>query len=245
MSGATKDNRITSFQAFISGGLAGVTSRTLTSPLDVVKILAQVGTEESQYGFLKTFGNVYRREGVLAFWKGNGIACLRLFPYSAVQFSTYTKFKVLLMDERGRLSHVNALLAGSMGGLAATIVTYPFDMIKTRLTTQHYHPSKRKYRDIRDAFRVILREEGFLAYFRGISATVLGRWRMFVCLCLCVCICIHVCVWVSMCHCVCTCMYTVLYAYKCIHVCNGVLIEEVLLYRSAYCGPNGDTPDLP
>lgn len=151
-----------------------MTSRTLTSPLDVVKILAQVGTEESQYGFLKTFGNVYRREGVLAFWKGNGIACLRLFPYSAVQFSTYTKFKVLLMDERGRLSHVNALLAGSMGGLAATIVTYPFDMIKTRLTTQHYHPSKRKYRDIRDAFRVILREEGFLAYFRGISATVLG-----------------------------------------------------------------------
>jgi hypothetical protein len=40
-----------------------VASRTITSPLDVVKILAQVGTKETKQGFLKSFVNIYRREG--------------------------------------------------------------------------------------------------------------------------------------------------------------------------------------
>jgi hypothetical protein len=42
-----------------------VASRTITSPLDVVKILAQVGTKETRQGFLRSFVNIYRREGEL------------------------------------------------------------------------------------------------------------------------------------------------------------------------------------
>ena len=179
----SKDRRMTVYQSFFAGGIAGVTSRTLTSPLDVVKILAQVGTKDSKQGFLKTFTNVYRNEGMMAFWKGNGIACLRLFPYSACQFGTYTQVKLYLSDSQGRLSSLNALIAGSIAGLSATTITYPFDMIKTRLTTQHVDPSKRVYRDIRHAFRVIYQEEGVLAYYRGMSATVLGKIKLVKILC--------------------------------------------------------------
>jgi solute carrier family 25 protein 43 len=110
----------------VSGGFAGVVSRTITSPLDVVKILAQVGTRETKSGFISSFRNVYQKEGLLAFWKGNAIACLRLFPYNAVQFTAFNKLKVMLADERtGNLSLSNALLAGSAAGIIATVVTYP------------------------------------------------------------------------------------------------------------------------
>jgi solute carrier family 25 protein 43 len=170
-----KDERMTFAQNFVSGGIAGVASRTITSPLDVVKILAQVGTKDTQQGFLKTFSNVYREEGLKAFWKGNGIACVRLFPYNAVQFASFNHLKVILSDPTtGKLSAMNALLAGSLGGICATVVTYPTDMMKTRLTVAHADPSKAKYHGMVDCFRVILREEGPMAFYKGMSTSVIG-----------------------------------------------------------------------
>jgi len=171
---AKKDDRMTFAQSFVSGGISGVASRTITSPLDVVKILAQVGTKETSHGFLATFGHIYRKEGIKAFWKGNGIACVRLFPYNAVQFATYTKLKVYLSDDRGKISPTNNFVAGSLGGVGATIVTYPTDMIKTRLTVAHADKSKSKYNGMIDAFRVVFREAGFFAFYKGMSTSIIG-----------------------------------------------------------------------
>lgn len=170
-----KDDRLTFSQSFVSGGIAGVASRTITSPLDVVKILAQVGTKDTRQGFLASFGNIYKHEGLRGFWKGNGIACVRLFPYNAVQFASFTKLKLLMSDPRtGKLSPLNALIAGSMGGIAATVATYPTDMVKTRLTVAHSDPSKSKYKGMINAFQVIAQEEGLLAFYKGMSTSIIG-----------------------------------------------------------------------
>jgi len=172
---AKKDDRMTFTQSFLAGGIAGVASRTITSPLDVVKILAQVGTKETKDGFLKTFSNLYGKEGWRAFWKGNGIACVRLFPYNAIQFATFTKLKVTLSDPKtGKFSALNAMIAGSVGGISATCITYPTDMVKTRLTVGHDDLSKSKYNGILDAFRVIFREEGIAAFYKGMSTSIIG-----------------------------------------------------------------------
>jgi len=170
-----KDERMSFSQNFVSGGIAGVASRTITSPLDVVKILAQVGTKDTQQGFLKTFSNVYKEEGLKAFWKGNGIACVRLFPYNAVQFASFNYLKVVFTDpETGKLSAMNALISGSLGGITATVATYPTDMMKTRLTVAHADPTKAKYHGMVDCFRVILREEGPMAFYKGMSTSIIG-----------------------------------------------------------------------
>lgn len=161
-------------QSFVSGGIAGVASRTATSPLDVVKILAQIGTRETRDGFLRSFRNIYRNEGLAGFWKGNTIACLRLFPYNATVFAAFDRLKVWLSDPHtGRLSAGNSLLAGSLAGVVATIATYPLDMVKTRLTADHADFTKAKYRGISHAFRSIYREEGKLAFYKGMSTSIL------------------------------------------------------------------------
>jgi len=162
-------------QNFVSGGIAGVASRTITSPLDVVKILAQVGTKETKGGFFQSFANIYKNEGIKAFWKGNFIACIRLFPYNAVQFASFNQMKVWWTDPvSGKLSATSAGIAGSVGGITATIVTYPTDMIKTRLTASHADKSKAKYHGIIDAFVTVAKEEGFLAFYKGLSTSVIG-----------------------------------------------------------------------
>ena len=92
-----EDERLTILQSLLCGGIAGVLSRTLTSPLEVVKVLAQVGTPETRLGFVRSFGRIYQSEGLKAFWKGNGISCLRLVPYSAVQLAAFHKMLVSLL----------------------------------------------------------------------------------------------------------------------------------------------------
>jgi solute carrier family 25 protein 43 len=89
MVNARYDERITWFQNLICGGTAVMLSRSVTSPLEVVKVLAQVGTQETKQGLTRTFGNIYRNEGLKAFWKGNWMTCVRLFPYSALQLIAF------------------------------------------------------------------------------------------------------------------------------------------------------------
>lgn len=137
--------------------------------------MAQIGTKETRDGFVKSFRNIYSNEGLSGFWKGNTIACLRLFPYNATVFAAFDRLKVWLSDPNtGNLSASNSLLAGSLAGVIATVVTYPLDMVKTRLTADHADPAKSKYQSIPGAFRIIYREEGKLAFYKGMSTSILG-----------------------------------------------------------------------
>ena len=89
-----EDERLTLLQRHVCGGIAGVLSRTVTSPLEVVKVLSQVGTPESRFGFVRSFQRVYQNGGLKAFWRGNGISCLRLAPYSAIQLAAFHELLV-------------------------------------------------------------------------------------------------------------------------------------------------------
>ena len=175
MGRAGRDDRLTYLQNLTCGLGAGVVARTLVSPLDVVKVMTQVGTKETNEGYRRTVVNIFRTQGIRAFWKGNLIGCLRVSPFSAVQFSAYHKIKVKLADENGRLTAPQAMLAGGLGGMVATVVTYPTDMVKTRLIVQHTDPKKRRYRGILHAFSLILKEEGLLAFYRGMFVSLLGK----------------------------------------------------------------------
>jgi hypothetical protein len=113
-------------QDFVAGGAAGLLARTATAPLDLVKIQAQVGTSQSKQGFLRSFPTVWQQEGLRGFWKGNLIACIRLFPFSGIQFATNTKCRWWFSDlATGRVSPMGSFLAGAISGVVASAATYP------------------------------------------------------------------------------------------------------------------------
>lgn len=79
----------------------------------------------------------------------------------------------LFMDELGHISHWRAIMAGSLAGMVATIVTYPTDVIKTRLIVQNrLEPS---YEGILHAFYKIHHQEGLRALYCGVSPAILGK----------------------------------------------------------------------
>jgi Mitochondrial carrier protein len=82
--------------AFMAGGVAGAVSRTVVSPLERLKILYQVqsvGRNEYQMSIYKALRKMWTEEGWRGFMRGNGTNCVRIIPYSAVQFGSYNIYK--------------------------------------------------------------------------------------------------------------------------------------------------------
>ena len=82
--------------SFLAGGVAGAVSRTVVSPLERLKILLQVqstGRTEYKMSIPKALGKIWREEGFRGMMAGNGVNCIRIVPYSAVQFGSYNLYK--------------------------------------------------------------------------------------------------------------------------------------------------------
>lgn len=86
--------------------MAGAVSRTIVSPLERLKILYQIqsaGREEYKMSVWKALVKMGREEGWRGFMRGNGTNCIRIIPYSAVQFGSYNFYKRVSMALK--LSH--------------------------------------------------------------------------------------------------------------------------------------------
>ena len=84
------------FAAFLAGGVAGAVSRTVVSPLERLKILFQiqtVGREEYKLSVGQGLKKMWKDEGWRGYMRGNGTNCIRIVPYSAVQFGSYNFYK--------------------------------------------------------------------------------------------------------------------------------------------------------
>ena len=148
------------------------------------------------------FSKIIERGGIISLWKGNMTSVIHRFPYSAINFFVYENTLDVLAGYRsshleknetaGHLARrvtnrisdeessvtsskeetlaIHKFLAGAVAGSVACVACYPLDLVRTRLTTElegHEH-----YRGINDAFRKILKEEGFLGFYSGIGPTM-------------------------------------------------------------------------
>ncbi len=170
-----RDKRITFGQDFISSAVAGFASKTLTAPFDVIKIRSQIGTPESRFGYLKNISNLFNRDGLRGFWKGNLTGCLRLVPQSTIQLIAFSRLRMILADNSGRIDPYSAFIAAAGSGLLANVATYPMDVMKTRLIAQHGNPKWAHYKGISHSFRTVIKNEGFHALYKGLSASLLGN----------------------------------------------------------------------
>jgi len=161
---------------FVAGGTAGAIARTATAPLDRIKLLFQVqavagsgATATAYTGVGQAASRILREEGITAFWKGNGVNVIRIFPYSAAQLASNDSYKRLLADENQELTVANRLLSGACAGMTATALTHPLDTVRLRLALPNH-----QYKGAMDAVMTIWRTEGAMAMYKGLMPTLLG-----------------------------------------------------------------------
>ncbi|KAF0920898.1 hypothetical protein E2562_037591 [Oryza meyeriana var. granulata] len=181
--GRRQDHRHIGTAAHLAaGGFAGAVSKTCTAPLARLTILFQVAGMHSDVAALKKYSiwheasRIVREEGFGAFWKGNLVTIVHRLPYSAISFYSYERYKKLLqripgLDEDSNYVGVARLLGGGLAGITAASVTYPLDVVRTRLATQK---TTRYYKGIIHAVSTICRDEGVKGLYKGLGATLLG-----------------------------------------------------------------------
>ena len=81
-------------KALSAGAVAGAISRSITSPLERLKVMKQVQSSSTKYdGILSALVRMYREEGFRGYFKGNGTNVARIAPFSAIQFFSFDLYK--------------------------------------------------------------------------------------------------------------------------------------------------------
>ncbi|XP_043726161.1 probable envelope ADP,ATP carrier protein, chloroplastic [Telopea speciosissima] len=160
---------------FAAGAVAGAAAKTVTAPLDRVKLLMQThglraGQEITKrgIGFIEAMMLIGKEEGIKGYWKGNLPQVIRIIPYSAVQLFSYEIYKKLFKGENGELSIIGRLAAGACAGMTSTFVTYPLDVLRLRLAVE---PG---YKTMSEVALNMLRDEGIASFYNGLGPSLLG-----------------------------------------------------------------------
>ncbi|GMI70331.1 hypothetical protein like AT5G48970 [Hibiscus trionum] len=172
-----------------AGAISGGISRTVTSPLDVIKIRFQVQLEpttslallhrdlpgSSKYtGMSQATKEILREEGLPGFWRGNVPALLMVMPYTAIQFAVLHKLKTIVSGSSKTAEHLNlspflSYISGGLAGCVATVGSYPFDLLRTILASQG---EPKVYPNMRSALFDIISTRGFGGLYAGLSPTL-------------------------------------------------------------------------
>jgi solute carrier family 25 (mitochondrial iron transporter), member 28/37 len=89
-------------------------------------------------------------------------------PAHALYFSSYEIVKAAFLKEDGRASTIGSSLAGAAAVTSHDLIMTPIDTVKQRLQIGHYA-------DARHAAQSIYRNEGFIAFYRSFSITLLSN----------------------------------------------------------------------
>ncbi|KAK7858869.1 s-adenosylmethionine carrier 1 [Quercus suber] len=153
-------------EGFIAGGTAGVVVETALYPIDTIKTRLQAG-----FSFLQNFltkaargGGKINLQGLYSGLAGNLAGVL---PASAVFVGVYepTKQKLLKLFPEN-LSAAAHLTAGAVGGMAASLIRVPTEVIKQRMQTGQFTSAP-------DAVRLIVSKEGFKGLYAGYGSFLL------------------------------------------------------------------------
>ncbi|KAF9671795.1 hypothetical protein SADUNF_Sadunf12G0085700 [Salix dunnii] len=159
---------------FIAGGIAGAASRTATAPLDRLKVVLQVQTTRAC--LVPAINKIWKEEGFLGFFRGNGLNVLKVAPESAIKFYAYEMLKNAIGEVKGGdkvdIGPGGRLLAGGMAGAVAQTAIYPMDLVKTRLQTCVCESGKAP--NLGALTKDIWIQEGPRAFYKGIVPSLLG-----------------------------------------------------------------------
>jgi solute carrier family 25 (mitochondrial folate transporter), member 32 len=168
---------------------AGVLVTLATNPLWVLKTRMQLDRtnvaikpgrpppQGTAGTLISAFTSIARSEGLGGFYRGLGPAIL-LCSHGAVQMMAYEELKSLRRRdlERQGLQHIpqfDSLLLGSAAKLAASVCTYPLQVVRSRMQQQLRGSKKLAYKTLPRAVASVLRRDGVWGMYSGFGANAL------------------------------------------------------------------------
>ncbi|CAG8937443.1 unnamed protein product [Penicillium salamii] len=165
---------------FLTSGGAGALTSVLTNPIWVIKT-RMLSTGSQAPGAYSSFASgarqIYRVEGIPGFYRGL-VPALFGVSHGALQFMAYEQLKLFRsrakeaeMLEQGDtvargLGNVDFFAISSLSKVFAGSVTYPYQVIRSRLQT---YEARVIYRGAFDVFSQIWAREGLAGFYKGLG----------------------------------------------------------------------------
>jgi solute carrier family 25 (adenine nucleotide translocator) protein 4/5/6/31 len=168
-----------------AGGISGAVSKTITAPLEKVKLAIQNQHSNPQVlsGEMKPYsgmGDCFMRHvtelGPSSLWRGNVANCIRYVPTAACNlmfkdtikraFPKYNK-----QTDFGKFAMAQIGSGAAAGGLTNTLV-YPLIYVRTVLGADL--GKVKKYNSMLDCLQKTAKENGFMSLYNGIGPSTVG-----------------------------------------------------------------------
>merc|ERR1711935_43071 len=181
--------KLSFIEDFALSGTAAVTSKTISAPIERIKMVVQNQAEMIKSGSLdKPFKGVadcgawiMKNEGVAGFWKSNFTNCLRYFPTQALNISFKKQIKTIgaLKPNKGDAKLLNVgknIFAGGLAGFGSLCFVYHLDYARTRLANdlKSKDGGKRQYSGLIDVYKQTMASDGIAGLYRGFVISAVG-----------------------------------------------------------------------
>ena len=182
------------FKSSLSGAVAGAVQSIICCPVELFKLRRQIQEDHvgiphfghhgntttpaaSKHSILRIAKAIYRKEGVRGFFRGMVPTLWREVPSFGAYFATYDYLCQRLLREGQSVHDLSPVLvcaAGGCSGIAAWLVTYPVDLVKSRIQIDGADGGPLRYRNMADCFRKTYRESRTIrVFFKGLNSTLI------------------------------------------------------------------------
>jgi solute carrier family 25 (adenine nucleotide translocator) protein 4/5/6/31 len=188
------------FVEAVAGAASGALSKTITAPLDRLKLVVQLRSEITQQpkttttststtttattttglygGPIRTLRKILHEEGLWALWRGNVPTVLIQGGTSALNFCFMDLYKSAAMDAVGNTEYrlVTSLTSAALGGATAMTVLYPLGLMRTKLALDMgQEGTGRVYPNgMRDVLVRSVSTNGITSLYRGYSVALVS-----------------------------------------------------------------------
>jgi len=172
---------------FALGGVSGIVSKTITAPIERVKLIIQtqdanpkiISGEVPRYtGIVNCFTRVGQEQGMKAYWAGNFTNCVRYFPTQAFNLAFKDTIKGLFPKYNAKTEFwpffgVN-LASGGLAGAGSLCFVYPLDYARTRLASD-VGSGKKTFNGLGDCLMKTAKgPQGVMSLYNGFGISVAG-----------------------------------------------------------------------
>lgn len=165
-----------------AGAMSGCVTSVVLTPIELVKCRMQVPSQSpldptlraATQGPLAIISDVWRREGLAGFWRGQLGTLLRETGGGAAWFGSYEclslYFKKRLKNpEKDSLPLWQQMLSGAIAGMAYNFVFFPADTIKSKIQTGEITNVKPTFSSVG---KELFKAHGIKGLYRGCGITV-------------------------------------------------------------------------
>lgn len=123
---------------------------------------------------VQTVRSIYATGGLSRFYRGLPAGLVGVFPYSAIDMSTFEGAKLAYLQAAGRsdMPVYATLMIGSISGSFGAVTVYPLNLVRTRLQASGTPAHPYIYHGFVDAFRQTYAREGLRGFYSGLGPTL-------------------------------------------------------------------------